>query len=415
MSLPKDFLWGYGTASYQIEGAVSKDGRAPSTWDIFCRTPGRIADGSSGDVACDPYHRTVEDIALLKSRVIPLGGRNDPVNERGLEHYIKFASDLAAAGIQPIVTLYQWDLPESLHQRYGGPLDKTEFVADFANYARVLFRALGSVVKVWMTFTEPLVVSVLGYNTGFFAPGRCNSSRECWTVAHSLLLAHGTAARIYRDEFKPVQFGEISIVLNASWAYPWDASSDGDHQAGVQFREFNLQWFADPLYYGDYPASMRKQLGDRLPKWTEDEIALENREGEAIGPETNSPWLRPSADGFRKLLNFIHSRYSCKIYVAENGTSIKGENNLSIEEAVNDTFRCDFYKDHLEQVVRARAEDGVNIMMFMAWSLLDNFEWCDGYGTRFGVTYVDFKNGARRYPKRSAKLLGELFSKYLEK
>ncbi|KAH7239733.1 hypothetical protein FSOLCH5_014320 [Fusarium solani] len=474
MSLPKDFVWGFGTASYQVEGSVAADGRAPSIWDTFCAEPGKISDGSSGKVACDTYRRTAEDIKLLKSygakayrfsvswsRVIPLGGRNDPVNERGLEYYVKFAKDLVAAGIEPIVTLYQWDLPQALHDKYGGPLNKTEFVADFGNFSRVLFRALGPTVKTWMTFTEPMVVSVLGYNTGFFAPGRSSdrtkskegdSSRECWTVAHSFLLAHGTAAKIYREEFKPLYHGEIGIVLNASWAFPWDDADDNDHEASVRFREFNLQWFADPLYLGDYPTSMKKQLGDRLPTWSEDEMALVkgsndffgfdyytsvfakhksslaslddtagnvevlqvNKNGKPIGPETDSPWLRPSADGFRNLLKFIDDRYQAKIYVAENGTSIKGEGDLGIQEALNDQFRCDFYADHLEQLVQARNQDGVNVMMFMAWSFLDNFEWCDGYKVRFGVTYVDFQNDQKRYPKKSARLLKELFAQYIE-
>ncbi|KAF5008858.1 hypothetical protein FDECE_4882 [Fusarium decemcellulare] len=473
MSLPKDFLWGFGTASYQIEGAVDEDGRLPSIWDTFCQKPGKIADCSSGAVACDSYHHTAEDIALLSSygakayrfsvswsRVIPLGGRNDPINEKGLSHYVNFVSDLVKAGIQPVVTLYQWDLPEALFQRYGGPLNQTEFVADFANYARILFKALGPYVKIWMTFTEPLIISTLGYNTGLHAPGRCSdrnkseegdSSRECWIVGHSLLVAHGTAVKIFRQEFKPTFGGEIGVTLWALWAFPWDDSSDKDREASIRFREFNIQWFADPIYFGDYPDSMKKQLGDRLPTWTQDEIALvkgsndfyaldyytaifakhkttepslddtlgnvedlqQNSKGEFIGPETEGTWLRPSPKGFRQVLRFIHNRYQTKIYVAENGTSIKGEDSLPLKEALNDTFRCNFIRDHLEQLVKARNEDGVNVMMYMAWSLLDNFEWQDGYGVRFGVTYVDYKDGTKRYPKRSAKLLGELFSGYI--
>ncbi|KAJ4248764.1 hypothetical protein NW762_012602 [Fusarium torreyae] len=475
MSLPKDFVWGYGTASYQVEGAARTDGRGPSIWDTFCREPGRIADGSNGDIACDTYNRTAEDIQLLKSygakayrfsiswsRVIPLGGRNDPVNEQGLNYYVKFAQDLAAAGIKPIVTLYQWDLPQALHDRYRGPLSKAEFVADFANYARILFRALGQTVKTWMTFTEPMVVSLLGYNTGFFAPGRSSdrskskdgdSSRECWIVAHSILLAHGVAAKIYREEFKPIYQGEIGIVLNASWAFPWDESSQGDNDASVKFREFNFQWFADPIYFGEYPQSMREQLGDRLPTWSPEEAALVkgsndffgldyytsvfvkhknvpaslddtvgnvevlqfDKTGKPIGPETDSPWLRPSPQGFRNLLRFIHSRYQDKIYIAENGTSIKGESSLPLVAALEDQFRCDFYRDHIQQAIEARNEDGINIMMFMAWSLMDNFEWCDGYKVRFGVTYIDFKNGQKRYPEKSATILKKIFDEHIRR
>ncbi|KAH6869679.1 putative beta-glucosidase [Thelonectria olida] len=473
MSLPKDFIWGFGTASYQIEGAIARDGRLPSIWDTFCEIPGKIADGSSGAIACDSYDRTADDIALLKqygakayrfsiswSRVIPRGGRNDPVNEKGLQHYVKFVNDLLQAGIQPMVTLYQWDLPETLQQRYGGLLDKKEFVADFAQYARTVFKALSSKVKIWMTFTEPWIVSVFGYNRGVFAPGRSSdrsmapegdSSRECWVVGHNILLAHATAVKIYREEFKPTDRGEIGITLNCDWAYPFNPDDARDQAACSRFIDFFLGWFADPIYRGSYPESMKQQLSDRLPDWTLEEINLvkgsndffaldyyssrfikhkespptaddylgnvelywENIKGEAIGPESGLYYMRPNPQGMRKLLKWITDNYGPKIYIVENGTSIKGENDLPISEAVEDTFRCEFYRSHIESVVKARIEDGVNVMAYMAWSLLDNFEWADGYGTRFGVTFVDFADNQRRYPKKSGQLMKELFAKYL--
>jgi beta-glucosidase/6-phospho-beta-glucosidase/beta-galactosidase len=221
--------------SYQIEGAPAEDGRGPSIWDKFCKIPGKIAGASSGDVACDSYHRTAEDIALLKStgakayrfsiswsRVIPVGGRGDLVNAAGIAFYKKFVDDLLAEGIVPFVTLFHWDLPEGLDARYGGLLNKGEFVADFAHYARILFEALPK-VKHWITFNEPWCSSILGFNTGLFAPGRTSdrtkslegdSSRECWTVGHHLLLGHAAAVKIYREEFKARDGGEIGITLN---------------------------------------------------------------------------------------------------------------------------------------------------------------------------------------------------------
>jgi len=187
-------------------------------------------------VACDSYHRTDEDIALLKqlgaksyrfslswSRIIPLGGRNDPINQKGIDHYVKFAKDLRAAGIEPLVTLFHWDLPEGLDKRYGGLLNKEEFVKDFENYARVCFKAFGSTVKLWITFNEPWCSSILGYGTGLFAPGRTSdrskskegdSSREPWIVGHNLLLAHGAAVKAYRNDFKKQDGGQIGITLN---------------------------------------------------------------------------------------------------------------------------------------------------------------------------------------------------------
>ena len=396
--------------SYQIEGSVDVDGRGPSIWDVFCDKGGKIADGSSGAIACDSYRRTAKDIELLRScgaqayrfslswsRIIPLGGRNDPINQKGLDHYVKFTKDLLDAGIVPLITLFHWDLPQALHERYGGMLNKQEFVADFANYARIVFEALGPYIKYWVTFNEPWCSAVLGYNTGIFAPGRTsdrskssegNSTTECWVVGHSILVAHGAAAKIYREEFKSRYGGEIGIVLNGDWAEPWDSESKEDIEACERRLEFAIGWFADPIYHGDYPASMRKQLGVRLPKWEEKDIALvkgsndfygmntycanyvrhrtslpqdddfegnvdllfENQKGEKIGPDTQSAWLKPYPPGFRKLLNWIYHRTGRpKILVTENGTSIKNENDHKLPEILDDDFRVTYYKGSLSE------------------------------------------------------------------
>ncbi|KAF2454598.1 beta-glucosidase [Lineolata rhizophorae] len=476
LSLPKDFLWGFATASYQIEGAPHEDGRGDSIWDTYCRIPGKIADGSSGDVACDSYHRTAEDIALLKecgarayrfsiswSRVIPLGGRNDPVNEKGLQYYVKLVDDLIAAGIEPMITLYHWDCPAELDKRYGSMLNKEEFVKDYANFARVMFKAMGSKVKYWITFNEPWCSSILGYSTGLFAPGHTSdrtkspvgdSSREPWIVGHTLLLCHGTAVKIYREEFKAKDGGQIGITLNGDWAEPWDPEDPADVEACDRKIEFAISWFGDPVYFGKYPDSMRKQLGDRLPEFTEEEAALvkgsndfygmnhycanyikhkesepdpedftgnleilmENKAGESIGPETQSVWLRPNGPGFRKLLKWLSDRYgNPTMYVTENGTSIKGENDLPMEGILNDEFRAQYFRDYIKALAQARCLDGVDVMGYMAWSLMDNFEWAEGYITRFGVTYVDYEGGQKRYPKKSAKVVKEIFESLIQK
>lgn len=222
--------------SYQIEGATHEDGRADSIWDTFCRIPGKIAGNENGDVACDSYHQYKADVALLKecrakayrfslswSRVIPLGGRNDPINEKGLQYYVDLVDELLANGITPMATLFHWDLPDALDKRYGGLLNTTEFVPDYENYARVVFKALGEKVKYWVTFNEPWCSSILGYSVGVFAPGHTSkrsksdigdSSTEPWLVGHNLLIAHGAAVKIYREEFKPSQKGQIGITLN---------------------------------------------------------------------------------------------------------------------------------------------------------------------------------------------------------
>ncbi|KAJ9648276.1 hypothetical protein H2199_001129 [Coniosporium tulheliwenetii] len=475
-SLPKDFLWGFATASYQIEGAVHADGRLDSIWDTFCRIPGKIADGSSGEVACDSYNRTGEDIALLKelgakayrfslswSRIIPLGGRNDPVNQPGLDFYVKFVDDLLAADIVPMVTLFHWDLPDALDKRYGGLLNKEEFTEDFVHYARTVFEAMGGRVKHWITLNEPWCSAVLGYNIGVFAPGRTSdrsksaegdSSRECWIAGHNMLLAHAGAVKVYREEFKERDGGEIGITLNGDWNEPWDASDPADIEACERRLEFIIGWFADPIYFGHYPASMKQQLGDRLPDFTPEEAELikgtndfygmnhyctnyirhrsdpadandfggnvdvlqENKAGEAIGPPTQAPWLRPYAQGFRKLLKWISDRYGRpKIYVTENGTCILGENDKSRDEILEDEFRVWYFRTYVQAMAEAVGVDGVDVRGYLAWSLLDNFEWADGYETRFGVTYVDYEGGQKRYPKKSAKVMGEIFGELIKK
>ncbi|KAF3770205.1 family 1 glycoside hydrolase [Cryphonectria parasitica EP155] len=475
MSLPSDFKWGFATASYQVEGSTDKDGRGPSIWDTFCAIPGKIADGSSGAVACDSYNRTGEDIALLKSlgatayrfslswsRIIPLGGRDDPVNQKGLDHYRRFTNDLLAAGIEPFITLYHWDLPDELDRRYGGLLNRTEFPLDFARYARVVFEGIPQ-CKHWITFNEPWCSSILGYSTGYFAPGRCSdrnksaegdSSREPWLVGHNLLVAHGRAVKVYRDEFKARDGGEIGITLNGDATYPWDPEDPADVEASDRKIEFAISWFADPIYFGHYPASMQKQLGDRLPTWTDEEVALVkgsndfygmnhytanyirhkktppaaddflgnletlfySKAGECIGPETQSFWLRPNPRGFRELLVWLSKRYGYpKMYVTENGTSLKGENDMQLAQIVEDDFRVEYFDGYVRAMAQASQEDGVNVRGYLAWSLMDNFEWAEGYETRFGVTFVDYENDQKRYPKKSAKSLKPLFDSLIQK
>lgn len=453
--------------SYQIEGAVEADGRGSSIWDTFCKIPGKIADGSSGDVACDSYNKTKEDIALLKelgatayrfsiswSRIIPKGGRNDPINQKGIDHYVRFVDDLLDAGITPFVTLFHWDVPDELEKRYRSLLSRDEFPLDFRRYAGVMFAVLPK-VKHWVTLNEPWCSSIQAYSAGIFAPGD-NSRPDIypWIAGHNLLLAHAHAVQLYRAEFKEASQGEIGIVLNGDAVFPWDATSHADHLACTQKLEFSIGWFADPIYRGDYPDSMREQLGDRLPVFTPEEKALVlgsndfygmnhytanyvrhrqtppelndisgnvdilfyNKQGDCIGEETQSPWLRPCATGFRDLLCWISERYGHpKIYVTENGTSIKGEDDLSKEEILQDDFRVKYFDEYVKAMGTASALDGVNVKGYFAWSLMDNFEWAEGYQTRFGTCYVDYDDGQKRYPKKSARQMKALFDSLIKK
>ena len=459
---------------------MDKDGRGPSIWDTFCAIDGKIAKGpdgvqANGKVACDSYNRTADDIALLKklgaksyrfslswSRIIPIGGRNDPVNQAGLDHYVKFVDDLLEAGIEPYITLYHWDLPDGLDKRYGGLLNRTEFPLDYENYARVVFQAIPK-CKNWITFNEPWCSSILGYSTGYFAPGHTSdrsksavgdSSREPWTVGHNLLVAHGRAVKVYRDEFKARDKGQIGITLNGDYTYPWDPEDPRDVEAANRKIEFAISWFADPIYLGKYPDSMRKQLGDRLPEFTPEELAFVhgsndfygmnhytadyvkhgdgkpapedflgdlsthpyNKKGDCIGPETESFWLRPNPEGFRGLINWLSKRYGYPpIYVTENGTSIKGETQLPEAAILDDTFRRDYFRDYATAMAHAVSDDGCNVRGYFAWSLMDNFEWAEGYNTRFGCCYVDYENGQVRKEKLSGREMKPLFDRLIKK
>ncbi|VDB86437.1 unnamed protein product [Peniophora sp. CBMAI 1063] len=466
--LPKDFIWGFATASFQIEGSTEADGRGKSFWDDFSRTPGKTRDGGNGDVATDSYKRYKEDIALLKSygvksyrfslawsRIIPLGGRNDPINPAGIAWYSNFIDELIANGITPFITLYHWDLPQGLHDRYGGWLNR-EIVLDFERYARVCFDAFGDRVKHWLTMNEPWCISVLGYGRGVFAPGRSsdrlrspegNSATEPWIVGHHVILSHATAVKAYRESFKAKQKGVIGITLNGDWAMPFDDSPQ-NVAAAQHSLDVAIGWFADPIYLGKYPAFMGEMLGDRLPQFTPEEIELvkgssdfygmntyttnlckaggddefqglveytfTRPDGTQLGTQAHCAWLQTYPEGFRDLLNYLYKRYKKPIYVTENGFAVKNEHTMPLEQALEDTDRVEYFRGMTDAISKAVLDDGVDIRAYFPWSLLDNFEWADGYETRFGVTYVDYET-QKRYPKASGKFLAKYFAEHIEK
>ncbi|EIN14627.1 glycoside hydrolase family 1 protein [Punctularia strigosozonata HHB-11173 SS5] len=462
--LPGDFMWGFATASFQIEGSTSADGRGPSIWDDFSRIPGKTLDGGNGDVATDSYRRYKEDIALLKSygvqsyrfsiawsRIIPLGGRNDPVNEKGIKWYSDLIDALLAEGIVPFVTLYHWDLPQALHDRYGGWLNKEEIVQDYANYARICFQAFGDRVKHWLTMNEPWCIAILGYGRGYFAPGRSSdrkrspegdSTTEPWIVGHNVILAHAHACKVYRESFKVTQGGQIGITLNGDWSMPYDDDpaniEAAQHALDVAIGELD---FRDPIYLGHYPEHMRRMLGSRLPEFTAEEIALvkgssefygmntyttnliiaggddefqgltrytfTRPDGSQLGTQAHCSWLQTYPEGFRALMNYLYKKYKKPIYVTENGFAVKDESYMSREQALADHDRVEYFQGNMEAMLAAIVKDGVDVKGYFGWSLLDNFEWADGYETRFGVTYVDYET-QKRYPKDSGKFLAKV-------
>jgi len=464
--LPKDFLWGFATASFQVEGSTNVDGRGKSIWDDFAKIPGKTLDGRNGDVATDSYRLWKEDLALLKeygvksyrfslswSRIIPLGGRDDPVNQKGIEFYSNFIDGLIENGITPFVTLYHWDFPQALHDRYGGWLNKDESVKDYTNYARVCFEAFGDRVKHWLTINEPWCCAILGYGRGVFAPGRSSdrerspegdSSTEPWIVGHSIILAHAHAVKVYREQFKPTQNGQIGITLNGDWAMPYDDSPE-NVDAAQHALDFAIGWYADAVHLGFYPPYMREVLGNRMPDFTVDEWAIvkgssdfygmntyttnlcraggddefqgnvdytfTRPDGTQLGAQAHCAWLQDYPEGFRRLLNYLWKRYKLPIFVTENGFAVKGENDMPIEQAIKDEARVHYFRGTTSALLSAIHEDGVEVRSYFPWSFLDNFEWADGYSTRFGVTYVDYET-QKRYPKDSAKFLLKWFKEH---
>jgi beta-glucosidase len=296
-SLDSDFYFGYATAAVQIEGAWDVDGKGVSIWDKFSHITNKIKDGSNVDETAQSYNHYKEDVQLMKSyganayrfsiawsRIVPLGGREDPVNAKGIEFYSNLIDELIANGITPFITLFHWDTPQALEDRYNSFLNKDEFVADYCNYARTCYKAFGDRVKHWITFNEPEVYSACGYLAGIFAPGRCSdrykstegdSSREPLVVAHNMLIAHANAVRIYREEFQPAQKGTIGITLSGNWAEPWNPNDPRDVAAAERMLVFDIARFADPVFKtGDYPPEVREQMGERLPRFTEEESKL---------------------------------------------------------------------------------------------------------------------------------------------
>jgi len=278
-AFPPSFVFGTATAAYQIEGAWKEDGKGPSIWDTFTHIKGNVMRGDTGDVACDHYHKMEQDVNMmadmgLKSyrfsiswpRVQPSGSGTP--NEKGIAFYNRLIDALLAKGIEPLVTLYHWDLPQALEDEFKG-FQSPKVVTAFTQYAQLCFERFGDRVKSWITFNEPWCICVHGYSTGVMAPGRVNAAgTEPYIAAHHLLLAHASIVKLYRKAFHPEQQGKIGITLNTEW---WQAVSEHHRDVAVAERAmlFNLGWFADPIFLtGDYPEVMRTVLGNRLPRFT---------------------------------------------------------------------------------------------------------------------------------------------------
>lgn len=430
---PDDFLWGTATSAYQIEGSPLADGAGPSIWHRFAHTPGLTANGDTGDVACDHYRRSADDVALMAAlglnayrfsvawaRVLPEGrGR---VNPQGLGFYERLVDALLARGIRPMATLFHWDLPAALDDR-GGWLNP-DSAAWFAEYARVVFRALGDRVPLWATLNEPWVVTDGGYLHGALAPGHRNLF-EAPRAAHHLLLAHAAAVDAHRAEGK----GRIGIVLNIEPKHPASRAPE-DVAAARRADAYMNRQFLEPLVGRPYPAELREIFGAAWPDPPAAEVERIARPIDFLGvnyytrsvtrhddarPPVRAAAVRqPGAtytetgwevypDGLTETLLWVRERTGdLPLYVTENGAAFADP--APVDGAIEDAPRVAYLRAHLRAAAAARAR-GVNLKGYFAWSLLDNLEWSLGFAKRFGLVHVDFAT-QRRTPKASARFYG---------
>jgi len=432
IEFPPGFLWGSATSAYQIEGSPLADGAGPSIWQRFCHTPNLVRDGHTGDVACDHYRRYREDVALMRdlgmqayrfsiawSRVFPAG--RGTVNPAGLDFYERLVDELLRNGIEPMATLFHWDLPAALDDR-GGWLNP-DIAGWFADYASTVFRRLDDRVKLWATLNEPWVVTDGGYLHGALAPGHRNRF-EAPIATHNLLRAHGAAVSAYRSVGKH----RIGIVVNLEPKYP--ASADTADQAAAQRADayMNLQYL-DPVLLGRYPDELQEIFGEAWPSWPPEDLAGIAQPVDFIGInyytrnvtrfDANAWPLRAAAvrqelgtytetgwevfeQALTDLLLRVKARYgNPPVYITENGAAFY-DPPVASNGRVADPLRVDYLRRHIAAVHAARAA-GADVRGYFVWSLFDNFEWSLGYSKRFGIVHVNFSDQART-PKDSARL-----------
>lgn len=424
IQFPKDMKWGSATASYQIEGAVNEGGRGPSIWDTFSHTPGKVLNGDNGDVACDSYHRYEEDIEIMKDlgidvyrfsvawpRIFPKG--RGEVNQEGLAFYHRFVDKLLENGIEPMCTLYHWDLPQALQDEGGW--DNRATIAAFVEYADVMFREFSGKINYWITLNEPWCISYLSNYIGAHAPG-LTDLQLATNVAHHLLVSHGKTVQKFRElNIK----GQIGYAPNTTWLEPY-SNKEEDIDACRRENAYFIEWFMDPVFKGEYPEFMLDWLskkGVEVPILEGDLDAIHQsidflginyytghvaryKENEGLfdwefvemGYERTDINWPVYPEGFYKVLTHITNRYgNVPIYITENGSCYNDE---SVDGRVHDGRRTKYLKKHLTTLSRA-IESGVNIKGYLTWSLMDNFEWAEGYSKRFGIVHVDYRTQKR--------------------
>ena len=414
---PAGFVWGVATSAYQIEGAAHEGGRGDSIWDALCRRPGAIKDGSSGERACDHYHRFEADVDLMASlgvrayrfsvawpRVQPLG--RGAWNETGFEFYGRLVDKLLSRGIAPHLTLYHWDLPQAL-QEQGGWTNR-DTVSRFVDYASEVGRRLGARLASIATHNEPWVVSVLGHEAGTFAPGQ-RSQRAAMQVSHHLLLSHGLALQALRAAGTTAPLG---IVLNQSPIHPATDSAEDAVKARID-DGLTIRWYMDPLLRGYYPEDVLAFLGADAPQVRGGDLALIRQPVDFLGINyytrsvtgTDEPLhlAHPGREvtdmgwevwpaGLTELLTRLRADYPLPpIYIMENGAAYP---DSVVDGRVHDADRVRYLRSHVAALADA-LEAGVDVRGYFVWSLVDNFEWAEGYTKRFGIVYIDYATQQR--------------------
>jgi beta-glucosidase len=432
---PAGFRFGVATAAFQIEGAAGEDGRGESIWDAFCRVPGAVDGGDTGERACDHYHRWRGDLDLMKAlgvesyrfsiswpRVLPSG--SSPPNAAGVRFYRRLVEGLRERDIEPIATLYHWDLPQALQERGGW--DDRDTAQRFAEYAALMADELGDVVTEWVTHNEPWVVAFLGHAEGVKAPG-VRDWATAVRVSHHLLLSHGLA----RDAIHAARpnGARVGLSFNLAPVHPATPSPE-DAAAAARMDGYMNRWFLDPLLRGEYPADMLDLYESRLGAPGDavrpgdlrtisgpvDFLGINyyspqrvrhapgsrgplDLEHPAPPPPLTAMGWEIDAGGLRDLLGRVRRDYGpLPIYITENGAAFD-DPDVNGNGTVDDVERTAYLSDHVE-AVRGAIADGVDVQRYCLWSLLDNFEWEHGYGKRFGIVHVDYAT-QRRVPKRS--------------
>ena len=435
-TFPKDFIWGTATASYQVEGAVDADGRGTSTWDTFSRRPGKITNNDNGDIACDHYHLYKEDTAVMKSlnqnayrfsiawpRIMPEG--EGKINQKGLDHYRRMIDHLLEAGIEPFITLFHWDLPQALEDKYGGWRSK-DVSKKFADYSAIVVKEFADKVKYWTTINEISCFTILAHNEDRHAPGKFEPAQVVNQTVHNALYGHGLAVQAIRANGGPN--AKAGLVENLHIVWPVYETLEHIAAAKKAFYDKN-QNILFPVFTGKYSDEYLRQTGKDKAVFTDDEMKIIGSKLDYIGynmysgpavraveqkpgfeiipfpadyPKTKMDWpLSPK--GLYWILKYSREYFGdIPTYITENGMAADDSETANGE--ILDLGRVEYLRTHLESVSRA-ASEGIPVKGYFIWSLLDNFEWALGYGQRFGLVYVDYAT-----QKRTVKDSGNWFA-----